>query len=117
MDEICIADFGLADYYNASGKYLFTRCGTPGYVAPELLQDKLYDYKVDVFSVGILMYLLITGHPPFEGKDYDEVVIKNYRGKIDYDRVKLSEHGLSLLKGLLNLNPIERLSAQEALHH
>jgi len=71
IDDICIADFGLADYYNTDGKYLFTRCGTPGYVAPELLHDKIYDYKIDIFSVGILMYLLITGHPPFEGNDYD----------------------------------------------
>lgn len=37
--ELCIADFGLADYYNPNGKYMFTRCGTPGYVAPEVLRD------------------------------------------------------------------------------
>lgn len=37
LDDICICDFGLADHYSSSGKYLFTRCGTPGYVAPELL--------------------------------------------------------------------------------
>lgn len=56
--DVCIADFGLADYYNPEGKYLFKRCGTPGYVAPEILQEKNYDYKVDVFSAGILMFIM-----------------------------------------------------------
>ena len=56
--EICIADFGLADYFNSKGEYMFKRCGTPGYVAPEVLQDKIYDYKVDLFSAGILMFIM-----------------------------------------------------------
>jgi len=60
--DICIADFGLADFYDPEGKYLFKRCGTPGYVAPEILQDKLYDYKVDAFSAGIILYIMQLYH-------------------------------------------------------
>lgn len=56
--EVVIADFGLADYYDPKGDYMFKRCGTPGYVAPELLQDKIYDYKIDIFSLGVLMFIL-----------------------------------------------------------
>jgi calcium/calmodulin-dependent protein kinase I len=56
--DICIADFGLADYFNPKGDYMFKRCGTPGYVAPEVLQDKIYDYKVDLFSAGTLMFIM-----------------------------------------------------------
>ena len=56
--DICLADFGLADFYNPNCDYIFRRCGTPGYVAPELLQDKLYDYKIDIFSAGTLMFLM-----------------------------------------------------------
>ena len=37
---------------------MFKRCGTPGFVAPELLQDKIYDYKIDIFSVGVLMFIM-----------------------------------------------------------
>ena len=59
--DICLADFGLADYYNAEGDYIFKRCGTPGYVAPELLQDKIYDTKIDIFSAGTLMFLMLAG--------------------------------------------------------
>ncbi|CAK56504.1 unnamed protein product (macronuclear) [Paramecium tetraurelia] len=117
LDNICIGDFGLADYYSPNGQYLFTRCGTPGYVAPELLQDKLYDYKVDIYSVGILMFILIAGKSPFDGKDYDDVVLRNYYAKVKFEDCKLSEVGMNLLKGLMNKNPIERLSAEDALNH
>ena len=61
--EIVLADFGLATKLNKSiGKILFKRCGTPGYVAPEVLRWKetepFYDFKCDVFSVGCIFYLL-----------------------------------------------------------
>lgn len=50
---------------------MFKRCGTPGYVAPELLQDKIYDWKVDTYSVGIIAFMLLSGKSPFAGKSYD----------------------------------------------
>jgi len=56
--DICIADFGLADFYNPTGNYMFKRCGTPGYVAPEVLADKIYDFKVDSFSAGVIMFIM-----------------------------------------------------------
>lgn len=56
--EISIADFGLADYFNEDCDYVFRRCGTPGYVAPEILYDWKYDYKIDVFSAGVILYSL-----------------------------------------------------------
>ncbi|CAD8147407.1 unnamed protein product [Paramecium pentaurelia] len=117
IENICIGDFGLADYYSPSGQYLFTRCGTPGYVAPELLQDKVYDFKVDVYSVGILMFILIAGKSPFDGKDYDDVVMRNYYAKVKFEDCKLSDIGMDLLQGLMNKNPIKRLTAEEALNH
>jgi serine/threonine protein kinase len=55
--DVKIADFGLATYVNAT-EYLFKRCGTPGYVAPEILADEKYDHKVDVFSAGVILYIL-----------------------------------------------------------
>lgn len=82
--DVCLADFGLADFYDPKGQYMFTRCGTPGYVAPEVLADKPYDYKVDVFSVGVIMFILLTGVSPFKGKSYNEIVEKNYNCDIDY---------------------------------
>jgi len=55
--EIKIADFGLATFINSNDQ-LFKRCGTPGYVAPEILEDEKYDEKVDIFSSGVILYIL-----------------------------------------------------------
>lgn len=55
--DVKIADFGLATIVQQN-EYLFRRCGTPGYVAPEILADERYDQKVDVFSAGVILYIL-----------------------------------------------------------
>ena len=60
--DIVVADFGLSDFYDPKGDYMFKRCGTPGYVAREVLADKIYDYKVDSFSVGVIMFIILTGN-------------------------------------------------------
>lgn len=69
LSSCCIVDFGLADYWNPDGIYNYTRCGTPGFVAPELLQDKKYNLLIDVYSIGIIMFLLLTKKSPFENED------------------------------------------------
>lgn len=55
--EIKLADFGLSEFQGKK-QNLFTRCGTPGYVAPEVLEDKIYDTKCDIFSAGVILYIL-----------------------------------------------------------
>ena len=63
-----IADFGLASYMpEKEGELLYLRCGSPGYVAPELLEDVGYDCKSDVFSAGVICYVLLSGRPVFKG--------------------------------------------------
>ncbi|CAK92752.1 unnamed protein product (macronuclear) [Paramecium tetraurelia] len=119
LEDVVIADFGLADFYDPLGNYMFQRCGTPGFVAPEVLQDKIYDSKVDIFSVGCLMFLLIAGKSPFKGSTYDEVVMRNYHCKIDYPSIDtiISSAGLSLLKLLLHPRPSQRPQPRDALRH
>lgn len=56
LDEIIIVDFGLADFYRQDGNYLFNCCGTPGYMAPEILNKKPYGFSVDVYSAGVIFY-------------------------------------------------------------
>jgi serine/threonine protein kinase len=69
-----IVDLGLAEYTSAA-KYLYTRCGTPGYVAPEVLRIKsadpvqTYSSACDVFSLGVIFHILMFRKPVFEGKD------------------------------------------------
>jgi serine/threonine protein kinase len=70
-----IVDFGLS----ASTKdgLLKMRCGSPGYVAPEILNDIGYGCKADIFSAGIILYILLTGKFVFSGRNYKEILVKN----------------------------------------
>jgi len=64
-DNIKIADFGFAKQNNSTSNGLSTACGTPGYVAPEILQGKSYGKEVDMWSFGVIIYILLCGYPPF----------------------------------------------------
>jgi serine/threonine protein kinase len=75
-----IADFGLATFI--SNEVLSLRCGSPGYVAPEILKNKSYGTKVDIFSAGIVMYILLSGRAPFPGRAPDEILQRNKEAKI-----------------------------------
>ena len=82
--DLGIVDLGFASHEEDYRK-LFVRCGTPGYVAPEILNDKDYDCKVDVYSAGIILYIILTGRIPFNGNSYKQIVYKNMKGMINFD--------------------------------
>ncbi len=68
--EIKIGDFGLATKLEFEGERKRTVCGTPNYIAPEILDNKNgYSYEVDIWAVGVIIYTLIIGKPPFETMD------------------------------------------------
>ena len=117
--EISIVDLGFATF-EKDYKKLFKRCGTPGFVAPEILKDKNYDCKSDIFSVGIIFFMILTGKIPFKGKNYSEIVSKNKKGFIDFsfleDNKNYSIHTINLLKEMLAVNPKKRISAEEAIN-
>jgi serine/threonine protein kinase len=90
--ELKLADFGLAEFKGEKNP-LFVRCGTPGYVAPEVLKDEPYTEKVDIFATGIILYILycyyikirLTGCTPFFGETYNEIIDKNQDGRVNYN--------------------------------
>ena len=90
--ELAIVDLGFATYEKDYSS-LFVRCGTPGYVAPEILADKQYGVKVDVFSVGVIFFIMLTGNVPFPNQSYEKLVEANAACEIDFD---LSEHGVEV---------------------
>ena len=85
--DCVIADFGLAQ--NCKEDYMFVRCGTPGYVAPEVVNLKnlkaKYDPICDLFSVGVIFHLISMRRPPFPGKEYDEVLAQNRKCSINFE--------------------------------
>ncbi|CAK78483.1 unnamed protein product (macronuclear) [Paramecium tetraurelia] len=121
LTDLVIADFGLSDIYNEQGVYLFQRCGTVGYVAPEVLRDEFYDYKVDMFSVGVILFILLTGEMPFESNsDTDDLLRQNAQCKIDFNKLNqksISPAAQDLVRLLLDENLNIRPNAQQALLH
>ncbi|CAD8055885.1 unnamed protein product [Paramecium sonneborni] len=115
--EACLIEFSLADYWNKNGRYLFTRCGSVGYVAPEVLQDKKYILNIDVYSLGIILYILITQKHPFEDLDKGKKILRNYNGQVDYSILQCSQILLDLIKKCLEVDFTKRLSCQEILSH
>lgn len=83
--SLVLVDFGLA-IYETEPKFLFPKCGTPGYVAPEVLQSRMdfkYNCKADLFSVGCIFYKLLTGINLFLGSSFEEVLQSNKRCQFD----------------------------------
>lgn len=121
--DCVIADFGLAEFADTP-EYLFVRCGTPGYVAPEVINIKdmtmKYDPICDVFSLGLIFYLLLTGKSAFGGKTYNEVLSQNRAGTVNMtiDELKnVPEEAKDLLEKMLKKKPEQRISAEDALKH
>lgn len=115
--QIGLIDFGFATFEDKYDE-LFTRCGTPGFVAPEVLNDKKYDTKIDIYSCGIILYLMLTGDIPFNSQSYNEIVQRNMNGEVDFSifsKNKTTNWLLSLLRLMLEKNPLTRISAKEAI--
>ena len=113
-----IIDFG-ASVLMKGGKKITFRFGTPYYIAPEVLKQS-YNEKCDIWSTGVILYLLLVGSPPFDGDNDSEIWKKIINDEIDYSNPNmksLSPEAIDLLQKILVKNPEKRLSASEALEH
>ena len=113
-----IIDFGASVLKKDDGKISF-RFGTPYYIAPEVLQES-YNEKCDVWSIGVILYLLLIGQAPFDGEDDNIICQKIISEEINYDsnRIKnLSKESIDFMKKLLEKNPDKRISSAQALEH
>ncbi|TDH74351.1 hypothetical protein CCR75_001448 [Bremia lactucae] len=116
--EIMIADFGFARSMNGSRRG--TACGTPGYVAPEVVRGEPYGAEVDCWSLGVILYILLCGYPPFPGANHatvlDKVVKAEYTFEVPYwDGV--SDEAKDLVMELLTVDRTKRLNASGILAH
>ena len=110
--DVKIIDLGFATRVSDQD-LLFKRCGTPGYVAPEILQGKDYDTKADVFSAGVILYLLLFESMPFGGKDYRAIISKNVECKPRFDLP--TEKPISLPSFLISNESIKKYVRKRSL--
>lgn len=75
ITDFKLCDFGFAEMVPKSGLSLL--CGSPGYVAPEILNNENYSFQADIFSFGVILYILLSGRCPFPGKRPNEILQKN----------------------------------------
>nr|XP_020480287.1 MAP/microtubule affinity-regulating kinase 3-like isoform X2 [Monopterus albus] len=112
--NIKIADFGFSNEFTVGGK-LDTFCGSPPYAAPELFQGKKYDGpEVDVWSLGVILYTLVSGSLPFDGQNLKELRERVLRGKYRIP-FYMSTDCENLLKRVLVLNPGKRGTLEQIM--
>ncbi|EGR33427.1 protein kinase domain protein [Ichthyophthirius multifiliis] len=118
-----IVDFGLATFQDEN-PYIFPKCGTPGFVAPEIanLNDKSLGYSTicDMFSVGVIFHILLVGETVFPGNKFNDVLKKNKEANIDFTRKiyeNISLPAKNLLKQILQKEPMQRITPQQALEN
>mmetsp|Transcript_28807 Transcript_28807/g.82497 ORF Transcript_28807/g.82497 Transcript_28807/m.82497 type:complete len:491 (+) Transcript_28807:72-1544(+) len=109
-------DFGMACKFE-DGEALTELCGSPHYLAPELIGQK-YNHLVDVWACGVLLYLLMYGHYPYDAKQPRDIMVKILTEPIRWQtKAKLSKYGVDFLKHTLEHDPKKRMSAEQALGH
>lgn len=117
--EVKIADFGFAKKV-FKPKSLTTQCGTPGYVAPEILEGTPYDETADMWSVGVILYILLGGYPPFIESNQRDLFRKIRKGEYEFHEEywgTVSLEAKNLISSLLTVDPIKRLTADQALEN
>lgn len=115
--NIKIADFGFAKKC-ATPKSLKTQCGTPGYVAPEILEGIAYDSQADMWSLGVIVYILLGGYPPFIEQNQRDLFRKIRKGEYEFHEEywgQVSQDAKDMISSLLTVDPDSRSTAKGAL--
>jgi len=110
-----LCDFGWSNFFNPDSKRM-TYCGTPDYLSPEMIKKEGHDQHVDLWNLGVLLFELLTGRPPFQGNDQKELFSNILKLKISFpkDFPKLAK---DLVGKLLKVVPKERIGIKAALEH
>uniref|UniRef100_A0A3Q2PGG6 Calcium/calmodulin-dependent protein kinase IGb n=1 Tax=Fundulus heteroclitus TaxID=8078 RepID=A0A3Q2PGG6_FUNHE len=116
--KIMISDFGLSKM--AENGIMSTACGTPGYVAPEVLAQKPYSKAVDCWSIGVITYILLCGYPPFYEESETRLFSKIMKAQYEFDSPfwdDISESAKDFIRNMMQKSPSMRYSTDQALRH
>jgi len=121
ITEVKIADFGLSKVVGTKfSSLMLTACGTPSYVAPEVLSATGYDKEVDLWSIGVITYILLCGFPPFYNESLNKLFEEILSAEYDYPEEywsDISTEAKDFVSKLLVVDPSRRLTASQTLQH
>jgi len=115
-----LTDFGLSKLRASDLERMQTRCGTPAYAAPEIIKGEEYDGSVDIWSLGVILYLLLHCQYPYMGDGIDEIYAKIEAGEPEFPNTTKSPLSLDakdLILRLLQFHPQNRLSMEQICEH
>jgi calcium/calmodulin-dependent protein kinase I len=119
-EQIKIADFGFAKRVDGAKACLTTACGTPGYVAPEIISGQPYGKIVDMWSLGVITFILLCGYPPFHDDNQSILFKKIQAGVVEFAHSPwdtVSADAKDFVLRLLTVNPAKRMTPDQALEH
>lgn len=114
------ASIGTSKEFLDKDNMMNTMCGTLSYTAPEILKGKPYDYRIDLWSLGVIMYILFCGYPPFFGNTDNEIVHSIVKDCIEFeedDWKHVSNEAKQIIKGLLEKDPSKRMSCDDIINY
>lgn len=120
--NIKIADFGFAKRLDMvdDGDGLSTACGTPGYVAPEILEGQRYGSSVDIWSIGVISYILLCGYPPFTHENHNVLFKMIKKAQYEFDSPywdHVSDDAKDFIQRMLVVDPQQRWTATQLMNH
>lgn len=116
--KIMISDFGLSKMEDSG--IMATACGTPGYVAPEVLAQKPYGKAVDVWSIGVIAYILLCGYPPFYDENDANLFAQILKGEFEFDSPywdEISDSAKDFIRQLMCVDVEKRYTCKQSLRH
>ena len=123
--QIKIGDFGLATQITFDGERKCTVCGTPNYIAPEILDSQRlpngmggHSYEVDYWSIGVILYTMLVGRPPFESQEVKQTYKKIKACAFSFpEHIEISNRAKDFIRGVIKLVPTQRLNLKQMLAH
>lgn len=117
--QLKIGDFGLAAQVFYEGEYKKTVCGTPNYLAPEVLENKQgHSFEVDFWAIGVILYTMLCGRPPFESSEvkqtYQKIKVCQFAWP---DHIAINRVAKDFVRDCLIIDPARRMNLQEMLAH